>query len=315
MKQRNKDTHYRALALYYTNSVRLLRYTAAVHVEAIPDEFFWRKVLAYTRPKERFYFITYSKTKDDKKATGCEVCLKYKKLKCLSNKFFICIDSDYRYLLGEKDINPQNFVFQTYTYSIENHWCYTEGINEAFEKAGLHNTIFDFDRFLFEYSGILYELFLYHLHSLSVRDKFFPKEKFKRFLNISNPAASSDIILDKIKQHIDVQLALLKENYNNISIEDLKEKYSGLGLRKENAYLYFRGHNVFEQVVLKIAIEVKERLQREQAEQLTGENKHIYYNNRKKEDFISYFSEDLCFEKYPEIKKIETDIYKHFKKN
>ncbi len=313
MIKKNKDTYYKERALHYINEAKMQQCNAAVHVEACSDEFFWRKIFNRFFPNKRFNFITYSKTKDNNKATGCEICLKYKKLGCLSKEFFICIDSDYRYLLQEKKLNPENFVFQTYTYSIENHWCYEENINKVFEKAGLQNTIFDFEYFLNAYSKTLYELFIYHLYSLSVGDKYFTKEKFRSFLNISKPGADVPEMINELKEKVSPEILKLRLKYPNINIKELEEKYYELGLKKENAYLYFRGHNVFEQVVSKIALAVKGKLQKQQhTNQLSKEDRQKYYDGLYKEDFISYFSEDLYFGTYDEIIKIEKDIQRYF---
>ena len=318
MKNRDKNNNnviYKDFALHYKNVAKVLRCTAAVHVEASIDKDFWQKVLKHFLPQNKFHFITYTKTKDNNNATGCETCLMYKKLDCLSKEFFICIDSDYRYLLKEKNLNSENFVFQTYTYSIENHWCYIQNINNVFEKSGLQNTIFDFKQFLESYSETLYELFLYHLHSLRVNDNFFKKGDFIPFLNISKPCFDSSKMINELNKKINPELQKLKHHYPNVSLEKLEDEYFRLGLKKKNAYLFFRGHNVFEQVVLKIAIEIKNELQKEQqTKQLPGGSKKIYYDNIKKEDFIKYFSEDLYFDRYDEIIRIKKDIQYHFNK-
>ncbi len=315
MRFQSKDTFYKDLASRYANEAKMLRCTAAIHVEATSDKIFWEKIFKYLLPEKKFHFIAYTQTKDNKEATGCAICLKYKKLGYLSDKFFICIDSDYRYLLEEKGIDAKNFVFQTYTYSIENHWCYPDNINSFFNKCGLQNTKFDFNRFLIDYSATLYELFLYHLYSLSVGDRLFTKEQFRAFLNISNPCSDSSRMINKLRDTTASELDRLKVYYNKkILLKDLENKYYQFGLKKENAYLYFRGHNVFEQVIVRIAAEVKEELQKEQQTQrLSNTAKRDYYNSKKQENFIAYFSEDLCFDKYEEIKKIEKDIKNHFK--
>ena len=314
-KKNTKDDHYKAMALYYKNSARMYSCVAAVHVEASIDEIYWKKIFNHFLPDKKFYFISYSKTKEDNKATGSSICLKYKKLGCLSEDFLVCIDSDYRYLMQEKGININNYVFQTYTYSIENHWCFSKRINRIFEQSGLQNTLFDFEKFLKDYSETLYELFLYHLYSLSIRDDFFTIQEFVSFLNISRRSIDSKEILCKLREKIQPKLLEVKNYYSEISINTLEQEYYNLGLTKENAYLYFRGHNIFEKVVLPIANVIKEKLQEEQyTKRLSAKEKQAYYNKKKEENFTSFFYENLYLENYPEINKIEKDIENYFKK-
>ena len=95
-----------AHAEYYANIPIIDRtYKSSVHLEDMIDERFWDVMLQECRPG-KYYYIYYSKNESGKDTTGCEQCLKYKNY--LSDRFFICIDSDLRYLEQETEVinNP-----------------------------------------------------------------------------------------------------------------------------------------------------------------------------------------------------------------
>lgn len=122
-----ESQHYEHWANYYAGEAVLLKFDATIHVEAFDDSVFWEKTLNNYTSGKKFNFIYHSLTPSGSDATGVNHCLKYKDY--LNKRFFICIDSDYRYLLQEAGISSANLIFQTYTYSIENHLCYAKKLN------------------------------------------------------------------------------------------------------------------------------------------------------------------------------------------
>jgi hypothetical protein len=309
---KNKDNHYRQLALYYKNRAKLKKCVAAVHLEADFDKVFWSKLFHYFLPQHPFDYITYSRTIDRSKATGSQTCLKYYYLGCLSKDFFICIDSDYRWLLQEKQMSVRHFIFQTYTYSLENHYCYPQNIDRAFQQLGLHNTRFDFDVFLRKYSQSLYPLFIYHLLSLDKKDGLFESPKFNKFIEIELINLREKELILHLRNKINRQLGKLEKIYAPAERSSMEEKCRRLGLNDANAYLYFRGHNVFDRVVLKIMKAVREKLDTNLSRRYSQSEKSDYFARRTKR-MKECLVEDLCFHKYPEINKIEEDIRTFYK--
>lgn len=154
-----ESQHYELWADYYAGEAILLKCVASVHVEDFEDAVFWEKTLNNYTSGKKFNFIYHSLTPSGSDATGVNHCLKYKDY--LNDRFFICIDSDYRYLLQKTEISATNYIFQTYTYSIENHLCYKTKLNLIPEKCtGVANTVFNFEAFLFAYSNAVYEAFI-----------------------------------------------------------------------------------------------------------------------------------------------------------
>ena len=114
-------------AEYYSNIAILDRsFKSSVYLEDESDIYFWDIMLQKHRPG-KYYYICH--TKKGKTPGGCKECLKFRNF--LSDRFFICIDSDLKYLSKEKDINAQNFILQTYTYSWENHFCYAPKLQKS----------------------------------------------------------------------------------------------------------------------------------------------------------------------------------------
>lgn len=303
-----KYEYYRRLSVDYKNTAKMLKCKASIHVEAAEDKLFWKQIFTNALPHDEFHFITYTRTEKGNLSTGCSTCLSYRDF--LSDDFFICIDSDYRYLLQEKNIDVLHAIFQTYTYSIENHYCYSKGINNIFERLGLKNNLFNFDAFLTAYSGILYELFLYHLYSLSRKDDIFTKNDFKAFIGLDKPGLSSEKLLNALQVKTDIKLKELKRIYPRQKIRETERVCNQLGMNKENTYLYFRGHNLFDRVILPLVKEVRKRLELQYTVSFSSRDKKEYFQRNK--ELKSYFIENIGWSKYPEIKKIEADIYSFF---
>ncbi|MDR3194829.1 MAG: DUF4435 domain-containing protein [Tannerella sp.] len=310
-----KDAHYRELALYYRNRAKLRRRTAAVHLESDFDRIFWQHVFGHFLPSCRFDYITYSRTVKGNRATGCQTCLKYHRLGCLSKEFFICIDSDYRYLLQEKGMDTDHFIFQTYTYSLENHYCHPSNVERVFPELGLQNTLFDFTSFLKRYSRALYGLFLYHLHSLSRKDgRFLPggADGFNACLRVACTSPDEDRIVADVQRRADRRLSELQRMYPEVRPEALKEKYGKLGVSAENAYLYFRGHHVLDQTVLRIMAGVRDRLDARRTRTLPGGEHEVRFARGREERMETCLLKEIPFGRYPEIIHIEKDINAFF---
>lgn len=205
----------------------------------------------------------------------------------------LCVDSDYDYLLDgatklSKTIKENPFVFQTYTYSIENYKCFAEGLHQVVVEATLNDQqVFDFVAFMERYSEIVYELFLYSFyykkqHLLKAegyqreyqikqtqlseaelrtwQEANLPKEWFEIFeikedfgKTISIPTqvdihGAGTLDLTKLRQVITERLAALPKIEDTI-LDSLKRELAELGLEPRNTYLFVRGHNIYDNVV------------------------------------------------------------------
>jgi hypothetical protein len=283
-----KDRHYRQMALDYRNRAKLKGCTAAVHVEADDDKTFWSKVFEYYLPQYSFDYITHFRTPEgEEKSAGCQTCLKYYRLGCLSKDFFICIDSDYRRLLCEPDMDVAHFIFQTYTHSIENHYCFHKNLEHVFEKCAC-DKLHPHD-FFKAYSQTLYDLFIYHLISVMKEDGLFDKRAFRSYIDPGISSLDATQIISGLRNSIQDKLKEMEDAYTKSEIRKMRSRCSKSGLTGENAYLYFRGHDIYSQVVGKIL------------------------NQLKRETGIKdiCIGKNICFDRYPEINRIKADAGKY----
>lgn len=240
---------YKQQAQYFANVPLMQRnIIASVHIEDGEDKTFWNAMLQSHHPG-LYYFITHSRSPKGNETSGCEQCLKYRPY--LSQRFFICIDSDMRYLLQEADLDAGHFICQTYTYSWENHYCEAISLQQRFKdgKTELAKT-FDFPTFLSELSSVAYKPLLLLLYCMR-NDK---SEFNQRMFNACIPkqcrreelADNGKALIERIKKNFERYLETTFAQA--INFEEEAKKYLALNLTKQNAYLHIRGHNLFDLV-------------------------------------------------------------------
>lgn len=77
----------------------------------------------------------------------------------------LCVDSDFDFLFNgateqSRLIRDSRYMFHTYTYATENYLCYAPSLHNVCVKATKNDTrIFDFERFMADYSRTIYRLF------------------------------------------------------------------------------------------------------------------------------------------------------------
>ncbi|TAD98020.1 MAG: DUF4435 domain-containing protein [Bacteroidetes bacterium] len=209
-----------------------------------------------------------------------------------TNKAFVlCVDSDYDYLTNNKTkksrlINENPFIFQTYTYAIENYKCFSETLDLVLVEACLVDEqvqVFDFELFMKKYSQTIYELFLYsffydlenrlkeELYDVAYQSakKELSEEKliiwekentFTHIFSIKEFCKKIHILeqvntfqkaleeLERIKNEADHCLNSLPK-IETAELNNLKNELALLGVLPENVYLFVRGHDVYKNVV------------------------------------------------------------------
>jgi len=308
----SREEHYQRLAIDFKGQARLLRCDAAVHVEAAQDQHFWDTIFHRFVPQRKFHFISHSRTWNGSQASGVTQCLSFKDF--LSKDFFICIDSDYRYLMQEKDINIHKYIFQTYTYAIENHYCAAPGLDFVCERTtGEVNGIFNFKLFLQRYSEIVYDLFLWHIYSRTAYDFRFGRWEFYQLIGLRRNGQYPDIRencnaeLGFLQRNVQHKLMVLRQEYPLVDIESIRQRMNKLGVRTDNVYLFLRGHNLFDTVV-SIGRKVCEKLLEQRKHQHYTESNQIAGIYSEGHDFGNFIKHNFSFGKYSEIIKIEKDI-------
>ncbi len=309
-----REDHYAQAAKRFSLDAKMLRCRAAVHVENKDDIVFWGQIFRYFCPKERFHFLSVSRNENGKMTSGVTQCLKY--YRYLSPVFFICIDSDYRYLQQEKGINVHHFIFQTYTYSIENHYCFSGELDEICSRVTKEqNNLFDFRKFLSDYSRIIYDLFIWHLYFLNSDPTCFPKYSFNQYINAAacKPAPSirdnGKHSLDELRRKVEGRVRHFHREYPSADLEFIREKYGKLGLMPETTYLFVRGHNVYDMVSCILKEVCKVLLKNAKDRKNTAEAIAGLY--REKGSVDTELKQRIKYGSYDAIKLIEKDI-NHF---
>jgi len=120
-----KKAFYEVTARRLAASALIYGVDSVVHVEDREDIGFWEQLLSKYRAG-RYKFMPATTNEKGNRNAGCTQCLKYEDF--FSQKFFICIDSDLRYLLEKEGITASKGILQTYTYSWENHYAFASAL-------------------------------------------------------------------------------------------------------------------------------------------------------------------------------------------
>lgn len=292
---------YEMAAKRFKAELRLYGADAAIHLENKNDEIFWGKILRHTCPGKRFRFISGSRNSNGNMTCGCTQCLQYKPF--LSSRFLIAIDSDYRYLCEEPGIDARHHILQTYTYSFENHFCFPDNANRALQEA-CHSPQpltkeFDFRIFLMEYSRIIYPVLVWQLYLSGINPLIFPKHVFHRMLSLPIGARSLEnngiVLLQILKTRTHKMLSHFRRLYPDADYTWYESRCNALGVRPHNAYLFVRGHQLYDCINM-------------QGRKLLGQKRKQNPQEKTGHSFEYYLTQRLCFDAYPEIIKIKEDI-------
>jgi len=308
----NREAYYAAAARRFALDAKMMRCRAAVHVEDKDDIIFWNALLKHFRPGDRFHFLAGSRNEFGHETSGVTQCLKY--FHHLSPGFFICIDSDFRYLLREKDINIRHHIFQTYTYSFENHYCFAEGLDGVCARVThLENHVFDFKRFMKEFSEVIYELFIWHLYFQNADPVHFTKYEFNTYISLKTCRPYPLILdnasrsLEELRMRVERKTGYLSRHYPQADLEIVRQRYRRLGLTPETTYLFVRGHNMYDMVSLLCKEVCKTLLRRAKGSQVvTRDMIRELYRNRNSVD--EQLRQNIKYGAYFHIRQIEKDM-------
>ena len=293
---------------------------AVVFVENEADVPFWHGVLRKLAPKRKFRIIPSVK---GNLVRGKSQIMK---MRNKAGEFMIlCVDSDLDYLLPESGdvavaINSNPYIFQTYTYAVENYKCYAPNLSDLCVLASLNNErVFDFVEFMAEFSRIVYDMFVFAVYLKSSKDHAnLSLRRFMRVLHVDkrmNLGSNGFNILEHIRTKVDTLLLELKNKYPDVDLESIRKELRKKGLSPENTYLFLRGHDLYDRVALplvnRVVTELREQKFREferqskTREQLVQKMKE--YNNMVADIRVLLninSSYDSCFL----FKKIRNDI-------
>ena len=247
------------------------------YVESYDDIAFWRTLFEEFEDDEHYFQVMLPSATSLAKGKKM-VLMNTLNTAELGRSLIACVDSDYDYLLQEttktsRKINRNKYIFQTYTYAIENYHCFAESLHEVCVQATLNDRfILDFNAYLTRYSEIVYPLFLWNVWFYKRRDTYtFPMYDFHTYtslkeINLRHPERSLEALQHRVRQ----KLSELKRRFPHYisRVHSLGNELKELGLSPENTYLYMQGHHVMDNVVMKLLIPVCTALRREREQEI-----------------------------------------------
>ncbi len=230
---------------YYIDQYTLFEdYELVVFLENEEDERFWGNIFDKSIHSKKIAFDSYSKEGKQGKKT----VLKYKTAILNHNKkAVICIDSDFDYLTKDEDINENPFIFQTYTYSVENYACCAKSLDNLCKTLLINNSNFNFEIFLKNYSNIISELLI--LDVVLKEESTEINNFYKHDINIDTINNNGNKFLQNLKDKIDMKTIEIKTNFtiNTASVVEIKDKITQDELLNSDfLHLYINGHIIFD---------------------------------------------------------------------
>lgn len=287
-----------------------------VHVEATEDKSFWSYIL---RPY--FKSLDFRAYSNKKLQTGKKGILDFE----TGESLIVCLDSDYDYLLQNPKLQKTG-IFQTYAYATENLKCYPESLHTICTDVTHNPTAkINFLTFLEQFSQIIYELFIWHLYFFSISEESkFSMDEFNALIKIPtkfNLRELDKCVLNPLKNRIEIKLAELKKDYPHLiaEISDFSIQLKELDLNCKNTYLFVRGHNLYDDIVLSLLRSVCDNLKIDSIKEINESKADLEHKNKTREDYINsignieerikltlFLNKD--FKKCPLFQKITTDI-------
>jgi hypothetical protein len=229
---------------YYIEQYTLFEdYELVAFLENEEDQRFWEFIFDKSIPNKRVAFNSYSKEGKQGKKT----VLKYKTAILNQNaKAIICIDSDFDYLTNNTDINENPFIFQTYTYSVENYACCAKSLDNLCKTLLINSSNFNFEIFLKSYSSIIEELLILDIVLKEENTKI--NDFYKYDINIETINNNGNKFLQNLEDKIDTKVIEIKTNFtiNTASVAEIKNKViQDELLNSDFLHLYINGHIIF----------------------------------------------------------------------
>lgn len=251
-----------------------------VYVEGYEDVAFWRGIFDHFHNPYLRFEISVPDRGDLPK--GKKVLLGM--IPRSSQELLLCVDSDFDFLFSGRteqsaQVNGSKFMFHTYAYATENYLCYAPSLHNVCVKATKNDTrIFDFERFMHEYSCTIFPLFVWYAFSAQrSSENVFPLIDFKQsvrlgYLDLEN---NGEKTLDWLRRNVSKRERLLEQR-NAKMIAPMREFEGQLrerGLTPENAYLFMHGHTLMDNVVLVLLNSVCEKLRQISIARITSSEK------------------------------------------
>ena len=241
------------------------------YVESYDDIFFWRSLLSEFEDEE--YYFEVMLPSSDSLVKGKKAALMNRLGSGLGQNMIACVDADYDYLLQgatstSRQIIHSRYVLHTHAYAIENYQCYAESLHEACVMATLNDhTVIDIPAFMRIYSQTIFPLFSWSVwfYRKRILNKFSITD-FNNTVSLDNVnLRQPESALNNVAARVRHKLNWLENRFSRVrnEVKQLQEELQELGVTPETTYLFIQGHNLFENVVLKLLHPICAQLRRE----------------------------------------------------
>lgn len=288
-----------------------------VEVESSMDKGFWKDILEEQCPSKDFHFNPYH-TVLKEGDTGNRIEGKTRIMEMadrMNEKHIGCIDSDYDWILSDycdkgKAINNNKYLLQTYAYSFENLLCVSSTLNDFCQETTEENTDVDIADYIQKVSVVIYPLLVWSVYLCRKDNRDFTPTAWHNILisTLKDTESSLALIEERVKQ----KLNEFENNHDSKILEkdEMKEALSkAKGITEDNAYLFIRGHELFDHLVNSILKPIIEGLRTQhynhikESDMDEGSRKTILKEYSKKHRSVK----DLLYENYRY--KGHTNIY------
>lgn len=252
--------------LPYLGTKRLVH----VYVEGYEDVAFWRGIFDHFRNPYLRFEISVPTRPDLPK--GKKVLMSM--IPTSNEEKLLCVDSDFDYLFGDRTeqsrtVNNSRYMFHTYAYATENFLCYAPSLHNVCVKATKNDTrIFDFVKFMEEYSLIIYPVFLWYAYSAQMgTESIFTLNDFRAtvrlgYLDIKENGRST---LEWLRGNVESRLRSLRQSYPKMQqpVEEFgRYLRDSKDVVPEQTYLYMHGHTLMDNVVMVLLTDVCDQLRK-----------------------------------------------------
>lgn len=196
----------------------------------------------------------------------------------LGRNMIACVDADYDYLMQgatetSRTVTGNPYVFHTYVYAIENYQCYAPSLHDVCVMATLNDRrIFDFEAFLAAFSSIVWPLFVWSIWCYRHGSHgTFSMADLCNVISLNNFNASHpESVLEQLGRRVGRKVGWLQHHLPQAKRDyaSLRDELGRLGVTPETTYLYIRGHDLFNAVVVPMLTAVCETLRREREREI-----------------------------------------------
>lgn len=273
-----------------------------VYVEGYDDIAFWRNVFSdIDNDKYQFEIMLPSKKSLQK---GKKVALTNVINSGLGSHLIACVDADYDYLLQghgtfSNIICKNNYVFHTYAYAIENFQCYAGTLHDVCVMATLNDTeIFDFKAFFNAFSEVIYPLFVWNVWCY--RYGFQETFSMVNFINIIKPNRINiykpEDTLSQIRSKVNNKISWLQRHIPQAkkTLKPFEQSLLTLGLTPETTYLYMRGHDLADSIIIPLLNDVSQILRRRREKEIED---YAVHNQQRINELAGYCHSAMPIEK------------------